>query len=82
MVEVFKTDVSSEQHASLLLDRIHWMCAGHSANFDLDDCDKILRVECNAGPVNTDLIITILKDQNCRASVLPDNVEYFAHQNV
>ena len=45
MVEVFKTTVSDSYYAKLLLTRIHARFSFYLANFDLSDCDRILRVQ-------------------------------------
>ena len=45
MVEVFKTNVSDESQAEKLLEILAWHFPACRINFDLDDCDKILRIE-------------------------------------
>ncbi|MCU0434212.1 MAG: hypothetical protein MUC87_12205 [Bacteroidia bacterium] len=45
MVLVFKTSVSSTQTAQQLKPRLNEMAGTGSWNFDLDDCDRILRIE-------------------------------------
>ena len=49
VVEVFKTNVNKRRQANRLLDAIHNAFGNHKANFDLDDCDRILRVQCDNG---------------------------------
>lgn len=44
MVEVFKTNVEDKIIADKLAAELHSLFGGN-INFDLDDCDKILRVE-------------------------------------
>ena len=44
MIEVFKTNVDDRVQANLLVDQIHQTYSDYKANFDLEDCDKILRV--------------------------------------
>ena len=72
MVEVFKTDVKEPGHASMLLDQIHKNFIGYKANFDLQDCDNILRVEYTSGVVQASFLIDFLKDFGFKAEVLPD----------
>lgn len=74
MVEVFKTNVNSPDHAGWLTDRIHRAYPGCRANFDLDDCDRILRVECVAGFIQPDFLISLVKGFGFEASVLPDEI--------
>jgi hypothetical protein len=72
MVEVFKTNVTQSDHANGLLDLIHETFDGYTANFDLQDCDHILRVKSNKGPVESSAIIMLLKKSGFDADVLPD----------
>jgi hypothetical protein len=74
MIEVFTTNVDDRRHASMLVDLIHRSFIGYKANFDLEDCDKILRVKCATGPVDSSLLIDLLKDVGFHAEVLPDVV--------
>lgn len=45
MVEVFKTNVTDQKQAAMLLEILNLYFPDHKVNFDLDDCDKVLRVE-------------------------------------
>jgi hypothetical protein len=45
MVEVFKTNVQETSHADSLVALLHQHFPGSRVNFDLEDCDKVLRVE-------------------------------------
>ncbi len=45
MVEVFKTDVTKKKQAKLLLSVLSQQFPFTAINFDLDDCDHILRIE-------------------------------------
>ena len=70
MVEVFKTNVVSPDHAGLLLGIIHETYREYRANFDLDDCDRILRVECRDGTVDSEELIGILNVHGFEAETL------------
>jgi hypothetical protein len=74
MVEVFKTNVKDLHHADWLVDRIHRTFPGYRANFDLDDCDRILRVECVSGFIKADFLIAFVNGFGFEASVLPDEI--------
>ncbi len=74
MVEVFKTDVQDRALADLLLRQIHQTFRAYSAHFDLEDCDRILRVECRAGFVQDYNVIELLAAFGQTAQVLPDDV--------
>ena len=73
-VEVFRTDVQDVEYAGRLLDRIHEAFAGYRANFDLEDCDRILRVECATGVVESESLIELLRKAGFRAEVLTDDL--------
>lgn len=45
MVEVFKTNVTDKDHATKLVEILYRKLPGCKINFDLDDCDNVLRVE-------------------------------------
>jgi hypothetical protein len=45
MVEVFKTNVEKIEYAQLLLQKLLAQYPSYQINFDLQDCDRILRVE-------------------------------------
>jgi hypothetical protein len=72
IVEVFKTNVCTRRYANRLLNQIHKTFTGYDANFDLDDCDKILRVQCKQGLIRSKALILFLKDLGCHAEVLSD----------
>lgn len=44
MVEIFRTDVTEQVHAAQLLELLRERFPGYELHFDLDDCDRILRV--------------------------------------
>ena len=45
MVEVFKTNVQEVSHSSALIEKLLVHFPASKINFDLEDCDKILRIE-------------------------------------
>ena len=45
MVEVFKTNIRDKMTAHLIASHLQEHFPGGKINFDLDDCDNILRVE-------------------------------------
>ncbi len=71
MVEVFKTNVSEEKDAALLLKQLQNASAQYKVNFDLDDCDKILRIESSES-IDFGNIIFILKHYGFQGEILPD----------
>jgi hypothetical protein len=74
MIEVFKTNVSDRPHAIRVIELIQRNFIGYKANFDLEDCDKILRVKSTVGPVQSSLLIDLLRAQGYAAEVLTDEL--------
>ena len=72
MIEVFKTNVQDWGHAERLLDQIHKVHLDYRASFDLEDCDKILRVECATRLIQPAWLIDLLRDFGYQAEVLED----------
>ena len=52
MVEIFKTNVHDILHAEQIIDLLNHHFPAFMINFDLHDCDKILRVKGESIPVN------------------------------
>jgi len=73
MVEVFKTNLKSQEQAGAVLDEIRKVFGDYVVNFDLDDCDKILRVKSEVELIQNDLLICLLKDLGYEVEVLPDD---------
>ena len=46
MIEVFKTNINCPSQSAMLIEKLLEHYPEGKINFDLDDCDKILRVEC------------------------------------
>lgn len=72
MVEVFKTNVRDLNEATLLVEKLHEHSEAYKANFDLEDSDKILRIQSDSGLINPKSIIEFLKKCGYEAQVLPD----------
>jgi hypothetical protein len=77
MIEVFKTNVTTRESAHMLIDQIHMTFTGYEANFDLDDCDHILRIHYEKGNVESSLIICLLKNFKFDAEILAEDCETF-----
>lgn len=68
MVEVFKTDVQEVRRAGKLIKLLLGHFPSHKINFDLKDCDRILRIE--GASINTVLVINTLKMEGFSCEVL------------
>jgi hypothetical protein len=58
MVEVFKTDIHTESQAKEVLAELNLLIPSAIINFDLNDCDRILRVESEEDITNRVLIFS------------------------
>lgn len=72
MVEVFVTNVTDPALAESLASRIAEHCTGHSASFDLEDRDRVLRVDHPHGNVSVQVVMRIVLDQGYSISVMTD----------
>lgn len=72
MLEIFKTNVSSESHAALLLEVLHGLFPEARFNFDLEDCDRILRAEAKGSPIPVDAILRTVRARQVQIEVLQD----------
>lgn len=70
MVEVFKTNVESEVDAERFIRELEQNFPDCQANFDLSDCDRILRVKPNNGNVNSDSVLALLQELGVKAEIL------------
>jgi hypothetical protein len=66
VVEIFATNVQKVSQATHLVTMLHKIFPDYLISFDLDDCDKILRVESDE--IDTKEIIKLLnsKDIHCK----------------
>lgn len=69
MVSVFKTNVQCPEKAVFILDGLLSEYPAFRINFDLEDCDRILRVEGNDVEING--IISSLKKRGYSCEELP-----------
>ena len=68
MVEVFKTNVQKKTQSKMLLCILSEIFPSSKINFDLSDCDKVLRVE--ADNIETLKIMILVKDYGYRCEIL------------
>jgi mevalonate kinase len=72
-IEVFKTNVEDKEEADKIIEAIHQSFEDHKANFDLQDCDKILRVVSANEYLQATSVIQLVKTLGYHAEILPDN---------
>lgn len=68
MVEVFKTNVECPVEAAMLVKKLTRQLPACKINFDLSDCDNILRIEGDYIELPT--IVTIMQGDNYECVVL------------
>lgn len=68
MIEVFKTNVETMNDADNLVQMLLYHFPGSRINFDLQDCDRILRVEGN--DFCSETIMQLMKNRGFHCSVL------------
>ena len=68
MIEVFTTNVQEPAEAKQVVALLKRHFPESKINFDLDDCDKILRVE--GKNFNTDAVILLVKETGFACTIL------------
>jgi hypothetical protein len=68
MIEVFKTNVENAGDANNIVQMLLQHFPGSRINFDLQDCDKILRVE--GKNFCTETVLILMKENGFHCSIL------------
>lgn len=68
MVEVFKTNVQKKAHSKMLIGVLSKAFPAFEINFDLLDCDKVLRIEGDKMEVSR--IMMLVKKYGFRCELL------------
>lgn len=68
MVEIFKTSVEGQSESQLVIEKLQELFPAYTINFDLEDCDRILRIEHEA--IENEKIIALLTSQGYYCEVL------------
>lgn len=72
MIEVFRTNVKTRKDAQQVLQKLAGHFPNYQFNFDLQDCDKILRVISLGGKLDASGIVEICTQQHFRCERLED----------
>ncbi len=72
MIEIFKTDVGNKTVSKRILTILNRHFPNYKINFDLDDCDKILRVESGNGYIDINSVMKIVSGLNIEIELIPD----------
>ena len=70
VVEVFKTNVSTISDANIVMKNLRMHFPSFRINFDLNDCDRILRVEGKACEIEIDKIAKIVMELNFKIELI------------
>lgn len=70
MIEVYKTNVQTGEDARAVIDALLKHLPTSKINFDLDDCDKILRIDAEI--IFNHRVIQIMHTMNYQCEALPD----------
>ncbi|ELR72911.1 hypothetical protein C900_00872 [Fulvivirga imtechensis AK7] len=73
MVEVFKTDIDRKEDAERVFRLLSYIFPLATINFDLEDVDNILRVECKNRSVDFDKLMRVVEEAGFKAEVLEDH---------
>ncbi|MGI8894028.1 MAG: hypothetical protein ACR2GN_11315 [Bacteroidia bacterium] len=68
MVEVFKTNIAEQDIANIIVQQVLTFFPGVIINFDLEDCDHILRIENNF--ISTKAIQKLIVEMGYQCEVL------------
>ena len=72
LIEIFRTNVEDESTADRTVNALHENFKNVSANFDLEDCDRILRVESIDGNIMLKEILHFLTSLNLKVELIMD----------
>jgi hypothetical protein len=74
MIEVFKTNVDDPAKAAWLIEQIAKIHSDYTANFDLEDCDRIMRVKTPGISIDSQTIIALLNASGFVAELLENEI--------
>lgn len=70
MVEIFKTDISRRRDAEKMIGLLRDKWLGCRVSIDLDDCDKVLRLEAAGSSICPSEVISFLARHDFNATIL------------
>jgi hypothetical protein len=62
VVEVFKTNVDNEYSAKLIIQKLKKILPQAAINFDLEDCDRVLRIAFYHGAIEVQTITGVVEE--------------------
>lgn len=70
-IKVYKTNVMERPQARSVITKIRKILPDCNVSFDLEDCDKVLRVENSKGPVDDAKIKMLMDSSGFKIEDLP-----------
>lgn len=74
MIEIFKTNLKSKKKAEQLISMLEHEFPDCIINFDLEDCDKILRIENPKEAIDNKKAVQLINDFGFYIEVLSDSI--------
>lgn len=74
MIEVYKTNILKKKQAKGIEKQIKKKFPNYCVDFDLEDCDHILRIETFNEALDNDAIINIVQKQDFDIEILTDEI--------
>jgi hypothetical protein len=69
-IEIFRTDVYDRAEADMIVQQLNAAFTAYLINFDLHDCDRILRIENRSGRVAPERVIKMMQQLGYEAILL------------
>jgi hypothetical protein len=73
MIEVFSTNVETPAQAACVIDELVKELNDVAINFDLADCDKVLRI-AGKTEIDTDIVVVLVRKLGFNCELLSDQV--------
>ena len=77
MIEIYKTNITKKEHALSIEQKIKKRFPHYHITFDLEDCDRILRIDTFDQILNHNAILELVTEKSFYIEVLPDEVPLF-----
>jgi tellurite resistance protein len=72
MIEIFSTNITNENDALIITCLVHQVIPDGLVNFDLEDCDRILREEDKMKAFDANEIINLLEKKGFQCNLLKE----------
>ncbi|GIZ08162.1 hypothetical protein [Flavobacterium sp. UMI-01] len=76
MIEIYRTNIIKEEDAQQMLRQLRQFFPHYKIDFDLEDCDHILRVETFEETLDNDAILRVVTDDGFYIEILSDEIPF------